>query len=87
VYDAYKGMSKLGGMQTAGEATLIGPGREEYAHILALKGLNPDRIRGLPFALNMIKITLWEAKYLWLGLEAYRFDRSAGSLHDNKRRT
>jgi hypothetical protein len=94
VYDAYEGMSKLGGMQLTGKADLIEPGSEEYAHILALKGLNPDKIRDLPFALNMIKVTLWEAEYLWSGFEPlgydvrqiYRFDRSVDLLHDNKGR-
>jgi menaquinone-dependent protoporphyrinogen IX oxidase len=92
VYDAYEGMSKLGGMQMVGEASLIEPTSQEYVRVLALKGLEPDQIEGLPFAFNMIKATLWEAQYVWSGFDPlgydvkqmYRFERLAASSHDNK---
>jgi menaquinone-dependent protoporphyrinogen IX oxidase len=92
VYDAYEGMSKLGGMQIAGEASLIEPGSEEYAHILALKGLDPIKIQDPPFAFNMIMVTLWEAEYLWSGFDRlgydlkqmYRFRTPDAPSHDGK---
>jgi menaquinone-dependent protoporphyrinogen IX oxidase len=64
VYDEYRGMDKLAGMQITGSAIILDPGDPEYRDVLHLKGHNPDRIAAMPFALNMIRIDMEKVEFL-----------------------
>ena len=64
VYDEYRGMDKLAGMQITGQAIILDPGDLEYRDVLHLKGHNPDRIATMPFALNMIRIDMEKVEFL-----------------------
>nr|WP_315024447.1 flavodoxin domain-containing protein [uncultured Aminipila sp.] len=65
IYDAYKGMSELGGMQITGTAEIIDTKTDEYLSVLSYKGLDPDKIYSLPVALNLIKIHIKKVEFLW----------------------
>ncbi len=65
IYDAYKSMSELGGMQITGTAEIIDTKTDEYLSALLYKGLNPDKIYSLPIALNLIKIHIQKVEFLW----------------------
>lgn len=65
IYDAFKSMNELGGMQITGTAEILDIKSEEYSSILAYKGLNPDKISSLPVALNLIKVRTSKFEFLW----------------------
>ncbi|MHC1723825.1 MAG: flavodoxin domain-containing protein [Aminipila sp.] len=65
IYDAYKSMGELGGMQITGVAEIIDTNTDEYLTVLSYKGLTPDKIYSLPVALNLIKIQMQKVEFLW----------------------
>lgn len=74
VYDNYTGMNKLGGLQISGTASIIDSCSEEYKKVVKLKGLNPDKIAALPINLNLIRIDLKSAEFLWSEFGKQGFD-------------
>jgi menaquinone-dependent protoporphyrinogen IX oxidase len=74
IYDAFKNMDELGGMQITGVAELIDTGSEEYISILTQKNLNYDKIISLPMALNLVKINIRKTEFLWSGFAKLGFD-------------
>ena len=64
VYDEYRSMDKLAGMQITGQAFIVDPGDQEYKDFLHLKGYNPDKIATMPFVLNMIRIEMEKVEIL-----------------------
>ncbi len=65
IYDEYKGMNELAGMQISGEAELIGIGNDEYISVIQRKGLDSNKISSMSISLNMIKITIKKIEFLW----------------------
>lgn len=65
IYDAYKSMKELGGMQITGTAEIIDIKSEEYISVLSYKGLNPEKISSLPVNLNLIKVHINKFEFLW----------------------
>ena len=66
IYDPYTGMDTLAGLQMAGDAHVVSAGGLEYLQALEMKGLDPERVAGLPMALNLLRIRLSHAEFLWL---------------------
>jgi len=64
VYEDYTTMNNLAGMQITGEAALV-EDEDEYQDIIAMKGLNVDMIRNLPFNMNIIKIKVNRVEFLY----------------------
>ena len=74
IYDEYKSMNELGGMQIAGAAELIEIGSEEYITILKQKNIKYEKIKSLPIALNMVKIKIRKIEFLWSGFVGLGYD-------------
>jgi uncharacterized protein YhbP (UPF0306 family) len=64
IYDEYKSMATLGGMQITGEAELISVGSDEYRSVLDHKKLSHEKLLALPVTMNMIKVTVKKIEYL-----------------------
>ena len=64
IYDDYKSMAELGGMQITGEAELITVGSGEYRSVLEQRKLNYEKLRSLPITMNMIKVTVQKIEFL-----------------------
>lgn len=74
IYNEYKGMNELAGMQILGEAELIEIGSDEYISILQKKGLDPNKISTMSISLNMIKITIKKIEFLWSEFAKWGYD-------------
>jgi uncharacterized protein YhbP (UPF0306 family) len=74
VYDPYQGMDKLAGLQLLGMAGLVADDSPERARALELHGLDEVRLATLPFALNLIRVRVERAEFLWSGFTALGFD-------------
>lgn len=74
ICDAYKSMSELGGMQISGTARIVEPGCGEYKRVLGLKKLDYEKISSMPIALNMLKIEIKKAEFLWSGFGRLGYD-------------
>jgi hypothetical protein len=74
VYDSYQGMDKLAGLQLLGVAGLVADDSPERAEALHLRGLGAVRLAALPFALNLIRVSVERAEFLWSGFGALGFD-------------
>jgi len=74
IYDEYKSMNELGGMQITGAAELIEIGSEEYISILEQKNIKYEKIKSLPIALNMMKIKIKKIEFLWSGFDGLGYD-------------
>jgi len=70
VYDEYVSMANIGGIQISGTASVVSPEGEEYQEILKARGLKPERIASLPIALNVIRVRLHRAEFLYAKLKA-----------------
>lgn len=67
IADPYKGMEDLAGMQISGTAELIQIGSDEYKYVLGQRKIEYEKILSLPMALNLLKIKISKAEYLWSG--------------------
>lgn len=65
IYDEFKGMNQLGGIQITGIAERIDIGCDEYCTVLREKGLDVNKIITMPISLHMIKITITKIEFLW----------------------
>lgn len=74
IYDSYKSMSELGGMQITGTAELIDIGTKEYHSVLKEKGLSYDKLINLDVSLNLIKINIKKVEFLWSGFSKLGYD-------------
>lgn len=74
IYDSYKSMSELGGMQITGTAELIDIGTKEYHSVLKEKGLSYDKLINLDVSLNFIKINIKKVEFLWSGFSKLGYD-------------
>ncbi|PYG89952.1 menaquinone-dependent protoporphyrinogen IX oxidase [Ruminiclostridium sufflavum DSM 19573] len=74
IYDAYRGMNKLGGIQISGVSEIIDTGCDEYIYAFKQRGLNIEKIVSLPVALNLIKINISKVEFLWSGFVELGYD-------------
>lgn len=74
IYDAYKSMSELSGMQITGIAELIEIGSDEYIDVLKINNLQIDNIISLPVSLNLIKINIKKIEFLWSDFAKLKVD-------------
>ena len=74
IYNEFKGMNELGGIQITGSAELISIGSDEYISVLKTKGLNINKITSMPISLNMIKITTRKMEFLWSEFSKMGYD-------------
>ncbi len=74
VFEPYKGMTHLYGVQMEGLASIVELNSEEYNRVLKLKGLNPQKIAAFPSSLNLIRIALIQAEFLNSEFKALGYD-------------
>lgn len=74
VYEDYKNMSSLCGLQVSGEAEILKPWCEEYLATLSRKDLKIENISKLPFDMNVIKITPSKYEFLYSKFKNLGFD-------------
>lgn len=74
IYEDYKNMNNLCGLQISGEAEIVQPWSEEYLDILSRKDLKIENISKLPFDMNIIKITPNKYEFLYSKFKNLGFD-------------
>ncbi|NLF83108.1 MAG: pyridoxamine 5'-phosphate oxidase [Candidatus Gastranaerophilales bacterium] len=67
VYDPYEGFDKLAGLQITGEAELIKDDHPDYEQIFVSKGFSVEKFSCLPVQMNVIRIRIEKAEFLWSG--------------------
>lgn len=65
IYDSFKGINSLAGMQITGNAVIIPEKSEEYEAVIEIKGLNLESLKRLPVNLNLIKIQIERVEFLY----------------------
>lgn len=74
VYEDYKSMNNLCGLQISGEVEIIKPWCEEYIDVLIRKNLKVENISKLPFDMNLIKIVPSKYEFLYSKFKNLGFD-------------
>lgn len=67
IYNTYKNIGELAGMQIRGEAEIIEIGSEEYLSVLKYADLDYENIVELVVELNLIKVNISKIEFLWAG--------------------
>ncbi len=75
VYDPYRGMDSLAGLQLEGHVELVPEGTEEYTGALGWQGVEPDDVAAMPYSLNLLRVHLERGDLLWAGFERQGFSR------------
>ena len=57
IHDDDISFATLAGLQVTGTAEVVEPFGEDYAHACELRGLPVERLRAMPFVMNIIKVT------------------------------
>lgn len=70
VYDPYESMDSVAGLQISGTASIVKPASPEFRSILRIKGIKPERLAALLINLNLIKIRLEKAEFLYAKLKS-----------------
>lgn len=69
IYDDDPSFGSLAGLQVSGVAEVLEPFGANYEHACELRGLPMERLRALPFAMNVIKVAPKRYDYLDSGLK------------------
>jgi hypothetical protein len=75
VYDPYRDMDTLAGLQLMGRVELIPEGSERYMAALQWRGLDLADVAALPFALNLLRVHIDRAEFVWSGFKELGYDR------------
>lgn len=76
VFESYKGMGKLKGMQLTGTAENVECFSDEYNDIIKLKGLKVEMVKSLPVKLNVVKVKISRIEYLNSDFKKKGYDSS-----------
>jgi pyridoxamine 5'-phosphate oxidase-like protein len=75
VHDPFEGMDSLAGLQLMGRVDLVPEGSEDYLRALGWRGLEPEGVAALPFALNLLRVHLERAEFVWSGFKELGYAR------------
>lgn len=64
IYESYRGMKSLAGMQMSGTAEVFGPDHPEYGDVVRQMGKDAKILNQLPVQINAIRIKLEKVEYL-----------------------
>ena len=64
-YDQEGPEGNRAGLQLSGTATVLEPASAEYKKIMAIRGLNYNKLTSMPFILNGLSIKLHKAEFFW----------------------
>ena len=67
IYEEFKGMNNIKGLQITGKASVIDIGNEEYKEVLVKRNLKYENITKIPINMNMVKMEI--SKYEFLNSE------------------
>lgn len=84
VYEDYKNMNNLCGLQISGEAEILQPWSDEYMDVLKRKDLKIENISKLPFDMNVIKIIPTKYEFLYSKFKNLGFDSKQIYIPDKK---
>lgn len=76
IFESYKGMGKLRGMQITGTAERVEPFSEEYNDIIRQRNLKIEMVKSLPVRMNIIKIKVSKIEYLNSDFKKKGYDNS-----------
>lgn len=65
IYDPFQGMNQLGGMQIRGRSFLVEENTSEYREIIAMKGIEYEKLVQFPAKLYAIKVKIKEVEFIW----------------------
>lgn len=74
VYEPYKGLGELSGIQISGTAELVDFGTQEYSRALAVKNIPESAIRSLSHPMYLIKVVPKEMDLLFSEFKRAGFD-------------
>jgi uncharacterized protein YhbP (UPF0306 family) len=75
VYDPYRGMETLAGLQLQGRVELVAEGSESYISALHWRSLDATEVSTLPFTLNLLRVHIERAEFVWSGFKELGYDR------------
>lgn len=74
IYEDYKNMNSICGLQITGESEILEPWCDEYLDVLTRKDLKIENISKLPFNMNVIKIVPNKYEFLYSKFKNLGFD-------------
>ncbi|HZD42704.1 MAG TPA: pyridoxamine 5'-phosphate oxidase family protein, partial [Methanomicrobiales archaeon] len=74
IYDEYRGMERLAGMQIQGTASLISPSDPQYEKTLKPRGLTPGQVTKFGFPLHLIRVQMEKIEFLNSHFQAQGYD-------------
>jgi len=75
VFNPYKGMDTLAGLQLMGRVELVPEGSVQYLSALHWRGLDPADAAALPFTLTLLRVHIDRAEFVWSGFKELGYDR------------
>lgn len=64
IYDPFKAMSELGGMQIEGNASVVEMNSKEYIEVLENRGLKYNQLTNMPIRMNVIRVSVKKIELL-----------------------
>ncbi|MDS0527778.1 pyridoxamine 5'-phosphate oxidase family protein [Clostridium sp. SHJSY1] len=64
IFDEYKGMKNLKGLQISGEAEILNNYNDEYIRVAKIKNIDIGKIKNMPVNLNIIKVKVKKFEFL-----------------------
>ena len=86
IHDDDISFATLAGLQVTGTAEVVEPFDEDYAHACELRGLPMERLRAMPFVMNIIKVTPTRFDYVNGTLKERGFPRASTSTSEEATR-
>jgi menaquinone-dependent protoporphyrinogen IX oxidase/uncharacterized protein YhbP (UPF0306 family) len=74
IYDPFKAMNQLGGMQIDGRASVVDLNSNEYMEVLEKRGLKYNQLINLPIRMNVIKVSVKKIEFLWSNFKELRYE-------------
>jgi uncharacterized protein YhbP (UPF0306 family)/NAD(P)H-dependent FMN reductase len=75
VYDPYRDMDTLAGLQLMGRVELVPEGSEQFAAALRWRGIDQADMAAQPFSLNLLRVHIDRAEFVWSGFKGLGYDR------------
>lgn len=74
IYEPFKAMNKLAGMQVEGTASLVDMNSKEYIEVLENRGLKYNQLVNLPIRMNVIRVSVESIEFLWSDFKALGYE-------------
>lgn len=74
IYEPFKAMNQLSGMQIAGRASIVEINSKEYIEALEKRGLKYNQLVNLPIRMNVVKVSVKRIEFLWSNFKGLGYD-------------